>query len=191
MRWISRQNGFAWFVFGIVLCLSMGGSVCAAVLLEGRGGGPYEALSPTIVKLRNDRSAFDLYMLNCGGCHRANGEGAPNYGVPSFVHSAGMFTWIPAGRQYLIRVPGSSMSQLTNGQLAEVLNWIVATFSPNELPTYFVPFTAAEVKAVRAHHYKDVAVARARVAKELRPLGLRPSRYTFGRGDHLADLVKH
>lgn len=144
-----------------------------------------------IDQLRDNRQAFDLYMLHCGGCHRANGGGAPNYGVPSFVHSAGMFTWIPAGREYLIRVPGSASSTLTDSQLAEVMNWIVATYSPDELPPGFKPYTQAYVASVRDRHYKNVVTARARVDRQLAALGLTPARYTFGKGDAAAGNEKH
>lgn len=130
--------------------------------------------------LRDDPAAFRLYMLNCGGCHRANGRGVARNGVPSFVDSAAVFMWIPQGREYLIRVPGSASSRLSDAQLAKVLNWIVTTYSRRQLPPDFQPFTTREVAAVRHEHYRDVAVARRRVAAKLHRLHLKPSPYRFG-----------
>ncbi len=39
---------------------------------------------------------------------------------------------------------------LTNDQLAELLNWTLATFDKDHLPTDFAPFTETEVAAGRA-----------------------------------------
>ena len=71
--------------------------------------------------------AFKDYMLQCAGCHRYDGQGLTHRGIPNFNQSIGLFTRLPAGRDYMIRVPGASQSQLDNADLARVLNWIVAT----------------------------------------------------------------
>ncbi|EKU28539.1 cytochrome C [Alcaligenes sp. HPC1271] len=81
--------------------------------------------------------AFKDYMLQCAGCHRYDGQGLTHRGIPNFNQSIGLFTRLPAGRDYMIRVPGASQSQLDNADLARVLNWIVAKFSPEEMtPDY-------------------------------------------------------
>lgn len=175
-----------WIALAALFGIGAGVAVAGAADRGLRSAPVARASIATIAQLRDNRAAFNLYMLHCGGCHRANGQGAPDFGVPSFVDSAGMFTWLPAGRQYLVRVPGSAFSYLTDRQLAEVLNWIVATYSAKELPPDFNPYTSMEIAVDRARHYKDVAAARARIDKELRAIGLVPSRYTFGRGDAAA-----
>jgi mono/diheme cytochrome c family protein len=90
------------------------------------------------------------YMLQCQGCHGAAGGGAPGT-VPSLAE-VGRFLEVPGGREYLVRVPGSSQSALTDAELAEVLNWMVREFDPRE----FAPFTAAEVARVRRPPLDDV-----------------------------------
>ena len=52
------------------------------------------------------------YMLHCRGCHLADGTGSPG-AVPSLTGLFGKFLWVPGGREYLVRVPGSAKSPLS------------------------------------------------------------------------------
>ena len=73
--------------------------------------------------------------------------------VGNFLHSRG-------GREFLVRVPGSANSALDNTRLAEVLNWIVATMSPEQLPTSFRPFSATEVGKLRKRPLTEINTTR-------------------------------
>ncbi len=88
-----------------------------------------------------------LYMLNCWGCHRPQGEGIPGTAPP--LRGAADFLKVPGGRQYLIEVPGVSQSALSDAQVADVMNWILRSFSKDRLPANFKPYTAEEVKQYR------------------------------------------
>ncbi|MFT0533719.1 cytochrome C [Castellaniella hirudinis] len=133
-----------------------------------------------IETLRASTAAYKDYMLNCGGCHRFSGEGVARNAVPDFRDSIGLFTQLPAGREYMIRVPGASQSLLGNAELAEVLNWIVATYSPAQLAPDFKPFTASEVGAVRPYRFDNVVVERRKLTDQLEQRGLRPAAYLYG-----------
>ena len=98
------------------------------------------------------------YVLQCAGCHRVDGRGSTRHGIPDFRDSVGHFTRLPAGREYLIRVPGAARSQLSDADLAAVLNWVLASFSAAQLPADFQPYTQAEVAAAR--RYDDVVPVR-------------------------------
>ncbi len=90
------------------------------------------------------------YILNCRGCHAPDGSGLPDGGgAPSFRGQVGKFLWVPGGREYLIRVPGTAQSELSDARIAAVLTWIVREFSPGEVPTDFAPFSAEEVGRYR------------------------------------------
>ncbi|MDI9653409.1 cytochrome c, partial [Burkholderia cenocepacia] len=52
------------------------------------------------------------WVLNCMGCHTATGGGIPGK-VPPLANSLGYFTHVPAGREYVMRVPGASNSALS------------------------------------------------------------------------------
>jgi hypothetical protein len=143
----------------------------------GPAGGPDTAL---LHALAGSTSAYKDYMLNCAGCHRFDGDGVAQNAIPSFRNSIGLFTRLPEGRQYMIRVPGSSQSQLNNAALAEVLNWIVANFSPGQLPEDFRPFTASEVGASRPYRYPDVTKVRHELQDKLSAQGYQPAPYLYG-----------
>lgn len=130
----------------------------------------------------SNEGAYKDYMLQCAGCHRFDGAGAERIGIPDFRKSVGLFTRIPEGRAYMIRVPGAAQSQITNDELSLVLNWIVAKYSPQEYESgTYRPFTAAEVGASRPHRFDDVAIERRKLEQLLQDIGARPSLYLYGR----------
>ena len=87
--------------------------------------------------------AFD-YVMHCRGCHGPEGQGAPG-GAPDLRGTVGRFLQVPGGREYLMRVPGTSQSELDDGRTAALLNWMVREFGPADVAANFAPFTGAEV----------------------------------------------
>ncbi len=81
-------------------------------------------------------SPHNDYRLQCQGCHRPDGSGSIG-GVPDLRDTMGLFLGVPGGREFLVRVPGSAQSPLTNARLAEVLNWMIAAFGPREVAARF------------------------------------------------------
>jgi len=108
----------------------------------------------------NTERAHSNYMVNCQGCHLADGSGLPG-SVPSMKDFVGNFLMVPGGREFLIQVPGSANSPLDDAALAELLNWILLSMSSEQLPAGFVPYTAGEVAAVRYKKLLNVAGVRA------------------------------
>jgi mono/diheme cytochrome c family protein len=106
------------------------------------------------------------YMLNCQGCHQADGSGLPG-NVPSMRGFAGRFLQVAGGREFLVQVPGSSNSPLSNAQLAELLNWILLTMSPEQLGKGFLYYTEAEVAEMRKHVLVDVGQTRANLVASM------------------------
>jgi mono/diheme cytochrome c family protein len=99
------------------------------------------------------------YMLQCMGCHTPDGRGEPGH-VPSVRDTLVPFANMAEGRKFLVQVPGSAQSRLSDAELAEVLNWMVANLSASSKPPVFRKFTAAEVASYR--HAPLVAVREAR-----------------------------
>ncbi len=99
------------------------------------------------------------YILNCRGCHGPEGRGLPG-GAPTFQGLVAKFLWVPGGREYLIRVPGTAQSELSDERTAALLNWIVRAFSAAEVPPDFTPFTGEEVGRSRHIPLTDVAATR-------------------------------
>ena len=108
------------------------------------------------------------YMLNCQGCHQADGTGLPG-NVPSMRGFAGRFLQVAGGREFLVQVPGSSNSPLDNAQLAELLNWILVTMSAEQLGDSFQFYTEEEVAEMRRHVLVDVGQIRASLIASMKP----------------------
>lgn len=121
------------------------------------------------------------YVLHCMGCHGPTAEGVPGK-VPPLAVSLVQFMRSPAGRSYVLRVPGASNSMLTDVQLADVLNWIAVRFggtedtSGNTGPAALPPaFTAQEVSSHRRMPMAAVQATRREVVRELAADGAAPS----------------
>jgi cytochrome c553 len=106
------------------------------------------------------------YMLFCQGCHGAQAEGVPGK-VPPLAHSLGNYMRLPAGRDYVLRVPGASKSALTDAQLAGVMNWLAREYSAEEIKNGVEFFTAEEVTAHRHQPLPAVLAARAELLRAM------------------------
>jgi mono/diheme cytochrome c family protein len=101
------------------------------------------------------------YMLNCQGCHGPEGAGSIDGAVPTMQDYVGNFLKIGGGREYLVRVPGSANAALDDEALAELLNWMLPTLSPGQMPENFKPYLPEEIGRLRAKPLHDVSGARA------------------------------
>jgi len=103
------------------------------------------------------------YMLNCQGCHGAEGAGTADGAVPVMKNFVGNFLKVAGGREFLVRVPGSANAAIGDDALAELLNWMLPQISPRQIPADFKPYTAAEVARLRREPLDNVAAERARL----------------------------
>ncbi len=94
------------------------------------------------------------YLLHCSGCHLPDGTGLSPM-VPTLHDVIGRMVAEPAGRAYVVRVPGVSQAPIDDKKLTEVLNWMLTEFSSDTLPKNFKPFTVKEVKRARSQLLAD------------------------------------
>ena len=113
------------------------------------------------------------YVLYCMGCHRPQAEGVPGK-VPPLAHALGRYMRSPAGRNYVLRVPGAANSVLSDAQLAAVLNWVAQTFDAEELSDSVPLFTTEEVTGLRHSPLPSVLATRREVVTALASTGLAP-----------------
>lgn len=117
------------------------------------------------VATANDGKA--VYDANCAACHQPDGAGALGL-APPLAGTLGKRMAVPEGRKYLpgIVISGlagkmeskgviyeglmPSWQQLSDGELAAVLNHVLTTFNATELPAGFKPIEADELAATRA-----------------------------------------
>ena len=104
------------------------------------------------------------YMINCQGCHLHDGSGMVG-SVPSFKNYVGKFLSVKGGREFLVQVPGSANSSLSDRELAELLNWILKTMSPEQIGNNFKPYSEKEVQGLRKQLLVEVDTTRADLVK--------------------------
>lgn len=127
------------------------------------------ALFP-IVAIGGNRPQIN-FLLHCSGCHQQDGSGSSENGIPNMKNRVGYFLRIPEGRAFLVQVPGTSQSSLSDGETAELLNWMVRALSPDAVPPNFSPYTRDEVTRLRASSLADVPAMRASVVGRLQKMG--------------------
>ena len=91
---------------GLLPCLAL---VLSAVAGAGETGPARHAV---LESMGASVSAYKDYMLNCGGCHRYDGEGVARNAVPSFRNSIGLRIADAAGLDRLLdaRRPGDRLA---------------------------------------------------------------------------------
>lgn len=114
----------------------------------------------------DDNRARINYTLHCQGCHLADATGLQNE-VPRIKDFVAYFLHSPAGRDFLIQVPGVATSSLADDQLAELMNWLVVTYSKAQLPRSFEPYSVTEVAALRGNLEPDPGAARMRILRDI------------------------
>jgi hypothetical protein len=102
------------------------------------------------------------YALQCMGCHTPDGAGVADR-VPSIRDTLLPFSGMADGRRFLVQVPGSAQSTLSNADLADLLNWMIRTLSREKPTESFVPFTEKEVAGYRAQTLVEVRATRERL----------------------------
>ncbi|MFK8050524.1 MAG: cytochrome c [Halioglobus sp.] len=108
---------------------------------------------PEDLAINNARAVFN-YQMHCQGCHTPDGIGGMS--VPDLRGEMGNFLQSQAGREYLVRVPGSANSVLSDEQLAEVLNWMLLKYAGASLSEDWRPYNAEEVGEYRSEPLYEV-----------------------------------
>jgi mono/diheme cytochrome c family protein len=122
-------------------------------------------LAPTAARATDPHTN---YMLDCMGCHQANGAGVPGK-VPDMRSVLPVLSGTVAGRRYLIEVPGVAQAPLSNAELANLINWMVHNLGDLTRQQHFTRFAPAEVAAYRQTPLVEVAATRQKVLQRRAP----------------------
>ena len=108
-----------------------------------------------------------VYDANCAACHQPDGAGALGL-APPLAGTLGQRMAVPEGRQYLSGIVVSGLAgkmvskgvtyegampswlQLSDAELAAVLNHVLSNFNAAELPAAHQPFDAETLAVARA-----------------------------------------
>lgn len=99
----------------------------------------------------NDTQTKMKYTLFCSGCHTADGRGSGDPRIPDMRNALGYFAAVEGGREFLIQVPGVSTAPIKSKELAKIVNWMLRTFSGDQLPDDFKEFDEKEVERLRQY----------------------------------------
>jgi hypothetical protein len=127
--------------------------VAAALFCASAGTGAAWSYQPVV-----------NYQLRCMGCHLPDGSGQPGR-VPSIRRSLVLFSASPAGREYVVRVPGVAQSPLSDEDTAALLNWMARNLSDVKIPPGFADYSQAEIHRMRDQPLVQVSAVRARLWK--------------------------
>lgn len=116
--------------------------------------------------LGDDNRAQIDYMLHCQGCHLPAGAGVPEH-VPRLNGFLGYFLHSNAGREFIVQVPGAATSNLSDDRLAELMNWMLLTYSAGELPDNFQQYSSEEIAKLRQHLQADPEHERMRILRDI------------------------
>ena len=132
-------------------------SVLAALVFAAAAQGA----SPELPLLTTPESDYVEY---CSGCHGMQGNSAPAE-IPVLRDRVGYFMCTREGRDYLIRLPNVAYSAITDNQeLADMMNFVVFGLGGNSAPRGTRPFTAPEVRRLRAEALGTQSLIAARAA---------------------------
>jgi len=120
----------------------------AALVLAAFGAGAHDAETN--------------YVLHCQGCHTASGAGLEGK-VPDLRETLVPMASMPAGRRYLVQVPGVAQSNLSDLEVASVLNWMLRNLAAEKHIDGVQAFTKDEVTKFRSVRLLDVRETRARL----------------------------
>ena len=104
------------------------------------------------------------YMIHCQGCHLPEAAGVPGH-VPRMKNFLGYFLHSQAGREFIVQVPGAATSNLSDARLAELVNWLLLTYSRKQLPEDFEPYKVDEITRLRPHLQADPESARQEILR--------------------------
>ena len=102
------------------------------------------------------------YLQRCGGCHGIQGVSNPVV-VPTLRGLVGQFLCTQQGREYLVRLPSVATSPLSDGQLADLMNFVVFSLGgaqPDPVATR--PFSIREVHELRRKPLNEIGLVQYR-----------------------------
>ena len=110
------------------------------------------------------------YMLECQGCHGTDGSGTVE-SVPALKNQMAKFLLVPGGREFLVQVPGSAQSPLSDQELTDTLNWMLSEFGPIDIAHRHPQYTPDNVSKWRKTPLIDVQTVREKLMQAIATIG--------------------
>lgn len=139
---------------------------------------PTQQWQPTGAQnLKEGRSPEASYLLHCSGCHRRDGTGVENAGIPPFPGFIDKFFNDEEGRLYIMHVPGVASTSLPDFELAGLMNYVVDKWGDADESVNY--FTEEEVRHLRSQDVDNVVELRRGINQRLESEGINMPRYPW------------
>lgn len=125
------------------------------------------AAAPDAVRARTQ------YIHHCTGCHLMDGRGVPSKGIPSMRNTLDRFLQVQGGREYIVQVPGVMNSSLSDGDIANLMNWLLPYVTSDGLLQGIRPYSAEEIASLRKSRPVDFDGTRRHLVSGLRKAGIK------------------
>ncbi|MEP7280349.1 MAG: cytochrome c [Rubrivivax sp.] len=112
------------------------------------------------------------YIHHCTGCHLMDGRGVPSKGIPSMRNTLDRFLKVQGGREYIVQVPGVMNSPLNDGDIANLMNWLLPYVTADGQLQGMQPYSAEEIASLRKTRPVDVDGTRRHLVSGLRAAGI-------------------
>ncbi len=99
------------------------------------------------------------YMMECQGCHLADGSGGLD-NIPPLNNHVAKFLSVEGGREFLVRVPGVAQAPLSDEETTAVINWMLREFGPVDIANQYPPYTVKEVAHWRRQPLDEIDAER-------------------------------
>jgi len=123
-------------------------ALAAILLLAATMSMPAKAVDLPLSAPPAHMSPRATYLGRCGGCHGVDGHSADGL-VPDLKDSAGYFLCDDATRAYAARLPNVAFSQISDADLAAMLNYVMFDLGGKSAPAGAQAYTADEMGRLR------------------------------------------
>ena len=106
------------------------------------------SLIPANANAAPPRTARTNYLEYCGGCHGLQGYSAGNR-IPTLRGRAGYFLCNSLSRDYAARLPNVVFTNISNNELAALLNYVMFEIGAATAPANAQPYRADELARTR------------------------------------------
>ena len=108
------------------------------------------------------------YILQCQGCHRADGRGATQ-STPDLLTDGRLFLGSPEGRAFFVSVPGVANAPLSDEELTGVINYTIRNLIMKGDRFESLLYTVSELSQYRrAKTDQDIVARRREVIERLK-----------------------
>jgi len=123
-------------------------ALAAILLLAVAVSAPARAVDLPLSGPPAHMSPRATYLGRCGGCHGVDGHSADGL-VPDLKDSAGYFLCDDETRGYAARLPNVAFSQISDADLAAMLNYVMFDLGGKSAPAGAQAYTAVEMGRLR------------------------------------------